>query len=417
MNKPHLTLLEANNRVKVTIQHFMSDTPYWVEAELLDVKEKNGHGFLELVQKEPDRNTPIAKASAKCWRQTWNWVRPRFEQATGQRLQPGLKVLLAVYPQFHEAYGFAWIVMDIDPAFTLGDMAQRRQQIIEQLKREGVFDLNRSLTLPLFCQRVAVVTSETAAGWGDFKNHLLSNAYGYSFSLQLFPAVMQGENVERSIIAALDAINRERDAFDCVVIIRGGGATSDLSGFDTLPLAENVAQFPLPIITGIGHDRDECILDMVAHTRVKTPTAAADMLIERLRGVEERIEDAQQRIGNYVMMRMETEKLRLSKLSERIPSLFSLVKSRNEANIKLLYERLTGAVRMRLANESHRLEMLSEKIKARDPALLLQRGYSITTVNGKAVSDASALHEGDIIETRLNKGIIKSKTIEIWKKK
>ena len=418
MNRPHLTLLEANIRVKVTIQHYMNDAPYWVEAELLKVTvNNNGHAYMELVQKEPGRNTPIAQAKANCWRQTWNWVRPRFEQATGQRLQQGLKVLLAVYPQFHEAYGFSWIVTDIDPAFTLGDMAQRRQQIIDQLKREGVFDLNRSLTLPLFCQRVAVVTSETAAGWGDFKNHLLGNAYGYRFSLQLFPAVMQGENVERSIIAALDAINRERDAFDCVVIIRGGGATSDLSGFDSLPLAENVAQFPLPIITGIGHDRDECILDMVAHTRVKTPTAAADMLIERLRGVEERIEDAQQRISNYVMMRMETEKLRLSKLSERIPSLFSLVKSRNEANIKLLYERLTGAIRMRLNNESHRLEMLSEKIKARDPALLLQRGYSITTVNGKAVSDASALHEGDIIETRLNKGIIKSKTIEIWKKK
>ena len=416
MTGQHFSLFELNNLVRQAIEASLTG-PYWVEAEVAEAREKGGHCYINLVQNGPDLNTPIAKASAICWRQTWAMISQKFEKTTSQRFRSGLKVLLLVRPQFRESYGFSWIIADIDPTFTIGDMALRRKQIIEQLKKEGVFDLNRSLPIPLFCQRIAVVTSEGAAGWGDFKNHLLNNEYGYKFLVRLFPAIMQGEDVEKTVIAALNAINKEADNFDCVVIIRGGGATSDMSGFDTLPLAENVAQFPLPIITGIGHDRDECVLDMVANTRVKTPTAAADLLLNRLRDVEVRIEQAQQGIVNSVKTRMETEKLRLGKLSERIPSLFSLVKSRNEANIKLLYERLTGAVRIRLANESHRLEMLSEKIKARDPALLLQRGYSITTVNGKAVSDASTLHEGDIIETRLNKGIIKSKTIEIWKKK
>ena len=416
MTGQHFSLFELNNLVRQVIEASLTG-PYWVEAEVAEAREKGGHCYISLVQNDPDLNTPIAKASAICWRQTWAMISQKFEKTTGQRFRSGLKVLLLVRPQFRESYGFSWIIADIDPTFTIGDMALRRKQIIEQLKKEGVFDLNRSLPIPLFCQRIAVVTSEGAAGWGDFKNHLLNNEYGYKFLVRLFPAIMQGEDVEKTVIAALNAINKEADNFDCVVIIRGGGATSDMSGFDTLPLAENVAQFPLPIITGIGHDRDECVLDMVANTRVKTPTAAADLLLNRLRDVEVRIEQAQQGIANSVKTRMETEKLRLSTLSERIPALFSLVKSRNEANIKLLYERITGAVRMRLANESHRLEMISEKIKARDPALLLQRGYSITTVNGKAVSDASTLHEGDIIETRLNKGIIKSKTIEIWKKK
>ena len=266
------TLFELNRLVRETIECEMPNE-YWVEAELSECRELRGHCYMELIEKDEQTATPIAKASAKCWASKWILVRPYFERTTGQRLVAGMKVLLKVYPQFHEAFGFSWIVTDIDPTYTLGDMARKRQEIIRQLKEEGVFDLQKELTLPLFCQRIAVISSETAAGYGDFCNQLADNPYGFQFQTQLFPAIMQGEGVEQSIINALERIYDQ--PFDCVVIIRGGGATSDMSGFDTLALAEHVANFPLPIITGIGHDRDESILDMVSHTRVKTPTAAA----------------------------------------------------------------------------------------------------------------------------------------------
>ena len=295
-----------------------------------------------------------------------------------------MKVLLKVYPQFHEAFGFSWIVTDIDPTYTLGDMARKRQEIIRQLKEEGVFDLQKELTLPRFCQRIAVISSETAAGYGDFCNQLSNNPYGFQFETHLFPAVMQGEGVERSLI---DALGRIYEApFDCVAIIRGGGATSDLSGFDTLALAEHVANFPIPIITGIGHDRDECILDMVSHTRVKTPTAAAALLIDHLKGVLETIEGAQ----------------------SMITRLFSVVKTRQEAKIDALQQRIPMLLERRLLAEHHRLQLMEEKLKALDPQLLLKRGYSITLCKGKTVRDPQSLHAGDEIETRLEKGTIKS---------
>ena len=218
---------------------------------------------MELIEKDEKSATPIAKASAKCWANKWSVIRPYFERTTGQVLHAGMKVLLKVYAQFHEAYGFSWIVTDIDPTYTLGDMARKRQEIIRKLKEEGVFDLQKGLELPVFCQRIAVISSETAAGYGDFCNQLADNPYGFQFETSLFPAIMQGEGVEQSIIAALEKIYSLTTTFDCVVIIRGGGATSDMSGFDTLALAENVANFPIPIITGIGHDRDEKICEFI----------------------------------------------------------------------------------------------------------------------------------------------------------
>ena len=382
---------------------------YWVEAELSECRENRGHCYMELIQKDELSATPVAKASAKCWASKWLMVRPYFERITGQRLVAGMKVLLKVYAQFHEAYGFSWIVTDIDPTYTLGDMARKRQEIINQLKAEGVFDLQKELSLPLFCQRIAVISSETAAGYGDFCHQLADNPYNFKFHIQLFPATMQGDGIERSIIEALNSINAVCENFDAVVIIRGGGATSDMTGFDTLALAENVANFPIPIITGIGHDRDESILDMVSHTRVKTPTAAAAFLIDHLKTVFDQ----------------------LTTLSEAIPKLFSVVKARQEARLDHLYQRilmrvqqravtsqadirhleqgLLTALQRRLISEHHRLEMLEEKVRALDPTLLLKRGYSITLFNGKAVHDPQALHPGDEIETRLEKGTIYSK--------
>ena len=399
------TLFELNRLVRETIECEMPNE-YWVEAELSECRELRGHCYMELIEKDKQTATPIAKASAKCWASKWILVRPYFERTTGQRLVAGMKVLLKVYPQFHEAFGFSWIVTDIDPTYTLGDMARKRQEIIRQLKEEGVFDLQKELTLPLFCQRIAMISSETAAGYGDFCNQLADNPYGFQFQTQLFPAIMQGEGVEQSIINALERIYDQ--PFDCVVIIRGGGATSDMSGFDTLALAEHVANFPLPIITGIGHDRDESILDMVSHTRVKTPTAAAALLIDHLKEVLDTVNNAQNSITRLVQQKLSTLSTQLSSVSEAIPRLFSIVKTRQEAKIDALQQRLPMLIERRFLAENHRLQLMEEKLKALDPQLLLKRGYSITLHKGRAVKDATTLKAGDEIETRLAQGLIHS---------
>ena len=388
MSEERYTLQLLNALVREAIEIELPDE-YWVEAELSECRESRGHCYMELVEKDETSNTPIARASAKCWKQTWAMLQPYFERTTGQSLRAGMKVLLKVYAQFHEAFGFSWIVTDIDPTFTLGDMAQRRQAIIRKLKEEGVFDLQRELTIPRFCQRIAVISAETAAGYGDFCRQLTENEYGLQFEPTLFPAIMQGEQVEQSVIAALNSIHEQINDFDIVVIIRGGGSTSDMSGFDTLALAENVANFPLPIITGIGHDRDECVLDMVSNMRVKTPTAAAAFLISHLADTLQHVNDLQQRIA----------------------FLFSMVRTNMEHQLEQRYERLLHAIDQRLINERHHLELAEQKVILYDPSLLLKRGYSITLHNGKVVRDPQQLKEGDEIETRLEKGNIKSKVI------
>jgi exodeoxyribonuclease VII large subunit len=365
---------------------------YWVEAELSECRERGGHCYMELIEKDEQTNTPVARASAKCWRQTWQIMQPHFERVTGQPLHAGLKVLLRVYAQYHEAYGFSWIVTDIDPTYTIGDMARKRQEIIRQLKEEGIFDLQRELCIPLFAQRIAVISAAGAAGYGDFCRQLDDNEYGFKFEVTLFPAIMQGEQVERSIIDALNKIysltshpSPLTSQFDCVVIIRGGGATADLSGFDTLALAEHVAQFPIPIITGIGHDRDESILDMVSNTRVKTPTAAATLLIDNLRQVLERLNTAQQRI-----------------------SLMGHIIIDARHRIEMLQQRLSTAIERMMTNQKHRLSQIELLLQSFDPQLLLSRGYSITLHHGRAVRDPQQLKAGDEIETRVEKGTIHS---------
>jgi exodeoxyribonuclease VII large subunit len=386
---------------------------------------------MELIQKDEQNATPVAKASAKCWASKWMIVRPYFERTTGQQLHAGMKVLLKVYPQFHEAYGFSWIVTDIDPTYTLGDMARKRQEIIRQLKDQGIFDLQKELHLPLFCQRIAVISSQTAAGYGDFCNQLSDNPYGFKFQTRLFPAIMQGEGVEQSIIAALERIfDYTRGTFDCVVIIRGGGATSDMSGFDTLALAENVANFPLPIITGIGHDRDESILDMVSHTRVKTPTAAAAFLIDHLKNVMDILNDSQEQIVRLAQQKLTYYKSQFASIAELLPRLFSNVKIRQEARLDSLNKSITHLAQLklstfssqlstiesklpilldrRLMTEKHRMQLIEEKAKSLDPTLLLKRGYSITLKDGKAVRDVQQLQTGDEIETRLANGTVHS---------
>ena len=426
----HLSLYELNSLVRDVISMSLPDS-YWVEAELSEAREGyGGHCYMELIEKDEHSNTPIAKAHASCWRTRWMLLKPQFERVTGQRIHAGMKVLLKVHAQFHENYGFSWIVDDIDPTYTMGDMARKRMEIIQTLKKEGVFDLQKELKLPMFCQRIAVISSATAAGYGDFCNQLADNGYGLQFTTALFAATMQGEGVEQSVISALNRINEEWENWDCVVIIRGGGATSDLSGFDTLALAENVANFPLPIITGIGHERDESVLDMISFQRVKTPTAAAAFLVDHLTEVYARIEDAQEAIVNYVKRRLQVERMKFERLSTQIPTLFSLVKVRqsnrldqllNRLKVKaeripadglhrleMLEARLKEPVARKLERELHRIDMLSQRAIAQDPERLLSRGYSITLKDGKSIKDASQLKSGDEIETRFAKGVAKA---------
>lgn len=423
-HKP-LTLYELNSLVREIVESSFSNG-YWVEAELSEVREVRGHCYMELVQKDPFSATPVARASAKCWKNRWSALRPKFERTTGQPLHAGLKVLLWVTASFHEAYGFSWIVQDLDPTYTLGDMARKRMEIIRQLKEEGVFDLQKELRLPLFTQHVAVISSANAAGYGDFCNQLLNNNYGLHFETTLFPAIMQGDQVEASVIAALNNIYDIADRYEVVVIIRGGGATADLSGFDTLRLAENVANFPLPVITGIGHERDESVIDMVAFQRVKTPTAAATFLIDNLMETSQRIDYWQETISQHVSQRLTLEHARLEKILARIPTLVHLARTRQETRIERLatnlshriHERLTAEryrierlatsitplVDKRLTAERQQLQQLTLRVNGLDPALLLKRGYSITLVNGNVVRDAACLQVGDMVETRLQKG-------------
>ncbi len=428
----HMTLLELNSLVSEVLENAMP-RQYWVEAELSDVNERRGHLFAELVEKDESSNTPVARASAKCWASTWYSLKRTFERITGEQLRTGMKVLLKVYVQFHPAYGFSWIITDIDPTFTLGDLAKRRMEIIAQLKAEGIFDMQKQLSLPMFCQHIAVISSATAAGYGDFCNHLHNNPYGFFFQTTLFHAVMQGEQIESSVIDALNRIFDADEEYDCVVIIRGGGATSDMSGFDTLNLAENVANFPIPIITGIGHERDECILDMISYHRVKTPTAAADFLLSHLENTSRTIDNLADRLARSAARYLETERVRMKGISSKIPILFSMVKASQTNRIEILSKRIENALRQKTEQENHRLQMLQQTIEmgakqaiekerhrlsllaqkalSLDPEIILKRGYSITLSGGKVVTDASKVMKGEILETRLANGTVLSKKV------
>ncbi len=426
-----LTLYELNSRVRAGIASSLPGA-CWVQAELSDVRPNaSGHCYLEFIQKEPKGNRLVAKARGVIWSNVYHLLKPYFEAATGQALAAGIQVLVKVTAGFHELHGFSLTVTDIDPTYTLGDMARRRREILSRLQAEGVLSLNKELTLPLLARRIAVISSATAAGYGDFCDQLEQNPYGFAFRARLFPAVMQGERTAPSIIAALNAVNDRRDDWDVVVIIRGGGATSDLSGFDTYDLAANCAQFPLPIITGIGHERDDTVIDSVAYMRVKTPTAAAEFLINHLHDTAETLESHASAIRQIVSTRMEREKTRLLRLVERIPMQARARLKDAHYRRERLAKRLETALRTRLADENHRMQsagtqlkvvllrrmaaeqhrlaLLEQQVKTASPEHLLRRGYSITRKNGKAVTDALALQPGDELTTLFARGEIKSR--------
>lgn len=415
MSQQVLSLFELNRFVKQALHNHLPDT-YWVQAELSDVRSNSsGHCYLEFVQKDTGGNHLIAKARGTIWSNIFKMLKPYFEQETGQQFASGIKVLVQVSVEFHELYGYSLTVLDIDPTYTMGDMARRHREIILRLEEEGVLTMNKELDMPLAPQRIAVISSATAAGYGDFCDQLRNNPYGLSFQTKLFPAVMQGERVEESIISALESVYQELDEWDVVVLIRGGGATSDLSGFDTYNLAANCAQFPLPIITGIGHERDETVLDIVAHTRVKTPTAAAEYLIGRLYETALKLEDHATRVVNKVEERLNWEHTRLNRLSERIPMNVRMCLQAGHYAVKGIQHRIDVALQERLLKEKHRLQLLEHQVRTASPEHLLKRGYSITLLDGRAVTDISMLKEGDVVTTRYAKGESQSVITKIKK--
>lgn len=406
-----ITLLELNGRVRSTLQFEMPDA-YWVQAEISSISPSGqGHCYLELVQKDATGRNFLAKAKANIWRGTWLKLKPYFEAQTGETLKVGMKVLLQVTVTFHEVYGYSLVVQDIDPTYTMGDMARRRKEILEQLEKEGVIGLNRELEIPALPHRIAVISSATAAGWGDFRNQLDGNIYGFRFYVKLFPALMQGDDVERSVISALNAVAMRRDDFDVVIIIRGGGAVSELSCFDSYNLAFNIANFPLPVITGIGHERDDTVADVVAHTKVKTPTAAAEFIINKVFDTASELENLTRRMSDAISDRMNAEKVRIERLSQKLPSLFAVLKTRQEQVLETIWIRTVNGVRNMLTAQTHKLEIMDKTLAAADPAVILKRGYSLTRQNGRVVKGASDLKKGDRLTTVFADGSVESEII------
>lgn len=423
-----ITLYDLNNIVRQTLELTLPE-PFWIRAEISEIRF-NRHCYLELVQKDKSGNGLIAKARAQIWANSWYILKNHFERVTNQPLSAGMEILVQAEVTFHEVYGFSLNIVDIDPTYTLGDIARRRMEIIRTLKEEGIFDMNRELQLPRLLQRIAIISSASAAGYGDFCDQLQSNKSGLAFHTQLFPASMQGNDVERSVIAALNHIADDIDSWDIVVIIRGGGSVTDLSGFDSLDLAENVAQFPIPIITGIGHERDDTIIDLISHTRVKTPTAAAEFLIHHQEAELLLINDLADRIFTATNETLMLEKQRISTLTSKLPTLFEIIRQRENARIDRIAFSLQSSIVQTIANEKvlisnrmqqlssateslitrqhHMLDVINAKLDGANPQRILNLGFSITRINGKAVQDADILKPGDIIETTFKSGTTKS---------
>ena len=406
-----LTLYELNSLVHEVIEANFDDE-YWVTGELSDVSTPafGGHFYGELVQKDEEEDRIIARARITCWARTYGLLRLRFQKESGETLRKGLQVKLLVQVNFHEQYGYSLNILDIDSTFTLGDLAKRRREILQQLEKDGILHDNQELSLPRLLRRIAVISSSTAAGYGDFCKQLEQNEYGFHFDVQLFPAVMQGEHVPESIISALESILSEQP-FDLVVIIRGGGASSDLSDFDSYELAACIAQYPLPVLTGIGHERDETVLDFVAHTRVKTPTAAAAFIIDHQAEEAALLDDLYLRITHSAEERILQEKQRLEHQKAVLPLLFTNFIQGKQNGLQLLRQRLMNAGNQRLEREQHRLQLMKQRMDSLDPKLLLKRGYTITTCGGKIVRSIEGLAEGEVLTTQTENGDIYSKVV------
>lgn len=409
-----ISLSELTGQIQAVIRQNFSNT-IWVRAEISELRENGGHCYLELIEKESDSDHIIAKVRANIWSGTYRMLKPYFESSTGESFRAGMTVLVSVVVEFNGLYGFSLNIRDIDPVFTIGELAARRMEIIRQLEAEGIADMNKELSFPVLPQRLAIISSETAAGYGDFCDQLNANSRNYAFYPKLFPAIMQGMQAELSIIQALEKIYDHIDLFDVVVIIRGGGATTDLSCFDSYNLALNCAQFPLPIIAGIGHQRDVSILDMVAHTSVKTPTAAAEFLISNLDEAEDMINEFAHQLSNFASKATKNEERRLEMTRLRIKQAArtGFLKETNVLSTYLF--KIKNYAQNRMVHESSRLNLIQTKIETHSPKFLTERGYTITTMNGKRLTSTQEIKTGDKITTHLPDGNFNSKILYINK--
>ena len=447
-----ITLLELNQKIKEALTQSFQ-TNFWVIAEVSEAKENSsGHCYLELIQKDEDQDYPKAKARATIWAYTYRMLKPYFETTTGRPISSGIKILVSVQVVFHEVYGYSLNITDIEPSYTIGDIEQKRRDAIEKLVSEGIFDMNKGLDLPMLPKRVAVISSPSAAGLQDFVNQLHANNYGYKIEHTLFTATMQGGYAEESIISALNSINEQYQKYDIVVLIRGGGSQADLACFDGYWLASHVAQFPLPIITGIGHDKDVSVVDLVAHTKLKTPTAVAEFIISKFAEAESILLDLKDRLQLIIEESLADQKLMFEKnMTTIIPLIFQKLSSA-ELNIQRFFGQLSFSsnrnilaenssllssvktfelaslmqtsysqnrlnnLKTSLANQSSRyIENCSNYINNKsntntslDPKNVLKRGYSITLFNGRTIKDSNVVSKGDAIKTILDKGEIDS---------
>lgn len=450
-----VTLYELNARIKGFLKRGFPEA-VWITAEITEIQlNRSGHCYLQLADKREEDDSIIATARATIWAFTFRTLQPYFETATGRALGKGMKVMLLVEVVFHELYGYSLNVRDVDPTYTIGDLERKKQEILKQLEAEGIINMNRELPFPLLPKNVAVISSPTAAGLGDFMNQLLNNSYHYRFHVHLFPAVMQGDKTTESVIAALDKIYEYESFFDVVVLIRGGGSQTDLGSFDTYDMAANIAQFPLPVIAGIGHERDETIVDRVAHLRVKTPTAAAVFLIDAFREQEENLMGLQSDFVNGVQDLLHEETTRQLKLTSDFKRSVSSLLADKKSSLRMLLQQISYASSAFIAQQSHNLVQASSRLESRlalgftkernqldglerdmqrciittlaehrrrldlaattvkyvDPSNVLKRGYSITRVNGKAIKDIAEISSGDCLESQLSGGYVKSVVI------
>jgi exodeoxyribonuclease VII large subunit len=430
---------------------------FWVIAEISEIKENNaGHCYLELVEKLPDEKNIRARVKAIIWSNRYRFLKAFFENITGEDLREGLKILIKTKIEYHELYGLSLIISDIDPAFTIGDMAVKRQLTIKKLQQEGVFSMNKDLRFPAVPQRIAVISSKNAAGYSDFLNHLKDNSFGYVFYTMLIEATLQGKETEQSVINALDKIASWSHLFDLVVIIRGGGSQSDLSWFDSYNIAYHVTQFPLPVITGIGHDKDVSVTDLVANISLKTPTAVADFLVETLAGAEthiigmsSKIIDASRKIIEKNRNKIETSGIRLlpvsrvllseikDELSSKTIEIINIGKalilkaglipakqvSRLSSSAKNLctgkhmvlkrnYQSLFFGTTNLLISNNVKLEGMENTLQILMPENVLKRGYSITSVNGRILKNSDDVYTDDLVDTQLYKGSFRSKIVK-----
>lgn len=422
-------LSELNKAIKSAFETAFPQT-LWVVAEISEMRcNTRGHCYLELVEKED--NNIIAQIRANIWARAFRVIASNFKKMTGESLGQGMKVLLQINVTFHEIYGLSLNIRDIDPAYSLGEMARKKMEVIEKLTKEGLIKMNKQICLPLVPQRIAVISSVTAAGYGDFINHIDTNRYGYKIYHTLFQAFMQGPAAGASIISAMRKVRKQRRLYDALVIVRGGGSQVDLSCFDTYEIAAEIAKFPLPVITGIGHERDYTIADITAHTKLKTPTAVAEFLLSEILRFEERIMEGQKILIQKTSALIAREDHRVRYLAQDLRhivkesflremkkielSLHKIIRVTYRAiesdsnRLKLDVSRIAGALHIFFEQQHNRIRQNVQAIRLLDPANILKRGYSITYLNEKAVRDSEDLQAGYIIRTRLNRGSVRSK--------